>query len=329
MKNLLRLLFILLFLVIVLIIFGLFLPGKHKIVVRKAIDVPAEIVFPLVNDFRNWNSWSPWLQNDTSMIVKTEKHTSGKGARLSWESEKYGNCIVIITHCIEPESIAINFDYGTKSQTNSLWNFLQTDEGTQLEWTISLERLSIWERYFVLFNKNRMRQLIVSGADELEELAITFSRSRIGEIQMARCEARPVIVMSDSVLAANVPARMQEMFAYLNTFFQRRKLEASGNPIAVFYGVVSDSLFKFDCAIPVTERTWVWQTLRFYQMPATNVVSVSHFGYPTDKAHRAILKYIEANKLEANGFPFEEYLYDAQSDIDTVSWETKVYYPVK
>lgn len=329
MKTLLRTLFILLFLMIGIIIAGLFLPREHKIVVKKQIDIPRTIVFGLVNDFTNWKDWSPWMLNDKQMEVTTGDKPAGKDAKIQWKSNIYGNCKLAMTHSVLPESVAVNFDFETKSKTVSLWYFEPTDEGTLVNWTINITHLSIWERYFVLINKKEMQLLIEYGAKSLDSLSRSFSRSRIGEIQISQYNTQPSIIMTDSVRADKITSRIFEMHNYINGFFERRELKANGNPFALFYGNVNDSLVKIASGIPIAERTWVWKTLGYFEMPSTKVVTVSHYGYPTDKAHRAILKYIESNNLEKNGFPFEEYLYNPVSNNDTINWETKVYYPVK
>ena len=329
MKAILRILFFLLFIVIAVVAVGLFLPDEHKIVVNKEIDVPRPIVFDLVNNFSNWKEWSPWILKDKQMVVKVNKPASGKGASMEWESMLFGNCKTTIIHSVSPESIAVNFDFGTPGKTTSLWYLDSTEDGTLVNWTMNLTKLNIWERYLVLFIKKDMKSLVESGTQSLDSLAMTYSRSRIGEIRVSQFESQPTIIMIDSVNKNRVPRRMEEMFDYVNRFFERRELTPTGNKFALFYGNINDTLVKFACGLPLAERTWVWTTLAFYQMPSTKVVAVSHFGYPTDKAHRAILKYIQANNLKRNGVPFEEYLYDPRTNNDTVNWETKVYYPVE
>jgi hypothetical protein len=290
MKTLLRILFVLLFLIIGIVIAGLFLPKEHQILVKKQIDVPRNIVFGLVNNFSNWKDWSPWIKKDRQMEVIIDNQTSGKGAEFKWISSIYGDCKASITHSVYPESVAVNFDFGTISNTVSLWYFDQNDEGTLMNWTMNLTHLSIWERYFVLFNKDEMKLLIESGAETLDSLSRSFSKSRIGDVQISQFEAQPSIVMYDSVSTAKLTSRISEMNRYIENFFEKRNLKADGNPFTLFYGNVNDSLVKIACGIPIAERTWVWKTLGYFEMPLTRVVTVSHFGYPTDKAHRAILK---------------------------------------
>jgi effector-binding domain-containing protein len=329
MKNLLRVLFVLLFFIVGIVIAGLFLPSKHQIVVKKKIDVPRSIVYSLINDFGRWNDWSPWMKKDKSMQVNIGNISSGKGASMTWKSEVFGNCSANLYHSVPTESVAVDFDFGTKSKTTLLFYIDPTDEGSLLNWTVDLTHLSVWERYFILFNKVEMKLLIESGANSLDSLSRTYSRSRIGEITVEEFKAQQTIMMVDAVKPANQAKRISEMNSEIKNFFEKRDLGIEGKPYLLLLGSVNDSLVKIASAFPIAEKTWVWKSLQNFEMLSTRVVTVSHFGYPTDRAHRAILKYIEENKFERNGVPFEQALYDATINTDTVNWETKVYYPVK
>jgi effector-binding domain-containing protein len=329
MKSLLRILFVLLFVIVGIVIAGFFLPSKHQIVVKKQIDVPRSIVYSLVNDFDRWNDWSPWMKKDKNMQVTLGDISSGKGAAMTWKSKVFGNCSANIYHSVPTESVAVDFDFGTKSKTTLLFYIDPTDEGSLLNWTVDLTHLSIWERYFILFNKDGMKSLIESGANSLDSLSRTYSRNRIAEIAVEEFKAQSTIMMVDSVRPGIVSKRISEMNSEIKNFFEKRNLVIEGKPYMLLFGSVNDSLVKIASAFPIAEKTWVWKSLQNYEMPATKVVTVSHFGYPTDRAHRAILKYIEENKFEQNGIPFEQSLYDSSVNTDTVNWETKVYYPVK
>jgi effector-binding domain-containing protein len=119
------------------------------------------------------------------------------------------------------------------------------------------------------------------------------------------------------------------MLKSVQQFFDSRKLSTSGNAFMINYGNVNDSLVKIACGFPIKEPTWVWKTLNLYKFPASGVVTIQHFGYPTDKARRAVQKYCVANGLVINGAFWEEYLYNPETSNDTLSWETKIYCPVK
>lgn len=51
------------------------------------IQAPDSVVFDLVNNFQNFNQWSPWYELDPSTAYTFSGPTEGVGARMSWVSE--------------------------------------------------------------------------------------------------------------------------------------------------------------------------------------------------------------------------------------------------
>ena len=58
--------------------------------VQRAIGVkaPPEKMFPLINDFHQWVTWSPWENKDPAMKRSYGGAESGKGAVYGWEGNK-------------------------------------------------------------------------------------------------------------------------------------------------------------------------------------------------------------------------------------------------
>ena len=58
--------------------------------VQRAITVkaPAEKIFPLINDFHQWGTWSPYETRDPAMKRSYSGAASGKGAVYGWDGNK-------------------------------------------------------------------------------------------------------------------------------------------------------------------------------------------------------------------------------------------------
>jgi hypothetical protein len=75
--------------------------------VERAIDIKAapESIFPLINDFHQWESWSPY-NKDPAMKNTYSGAGSGKGARYAWEGNKeVGQGEISITDAVSPRQI--------------------------------------------------------------------------------------------------------------------------------------------------------------------------------------------------------------------------------
>ncbi len=58
--------------------------------VRRATTVkaPPERIFPLINDFHQWGTWSPYETKDPAMKRTYSGTASGKGAVYAWQGNK-------------------------------------------------------------------------------------------------------------------------------------------------------------------------------------------------------------------------------------------------
>jgi uncharacterized protein YndB with AHSA1/START domain len=59
-------------------------PATFRIQRATAIEAPPERIFPLINDFQQWRSWSPWEKLDPNLERTYGGPPSGPGATYAW-----------------------------------------------------------------------------------------------------------------------------------------------------------------------------------------------------------------------------------------------------
>ena len=59
-------------------------PSEFRIERSTTIAAPAPAVFTQVNDFHNWQAWSPWAKLDPDVKNSYEGAPTGKGAVFAW-----------------------------------------------------------------------------------------------------------------------------------------------------------------------------------------------------------------------------------------------------
>jgi Polyketide cyclase / dehydrase and lipid transport len=59
-------------------------PSEFRIERSTTIAAPAPAVFAQVNDFHNWQAWSPWAKLDPDVKNSYEGASAGKGAVFAW-----------------------------------------------------------------------------------------------------------------------------------------------------------------------------------------------------------------------------------------------------
>src|SRR5438128_1422292 len=60
-------------------------PAQYTVSRSTSISAAPGDIFPLVNDFHNWDGWSPWAKIDPAMKVTYEGPPAGNGAIYSWK----------------------------------------------------------------------------------------------------------------------------------------------------------------------------------------------------------------------------------------------------
>ncbi len=168
---------ILIVLVIGIILFlgvGLFLPGAAHVERSISIDAPPSTVFGLVNDFREFNRWSPWFERDPETQYTFGGPDSGVGAKMSWTSDQpdVGSGSQEIVASEPYGSVRMNLDFAEQGTADSYFKLVAEGSGTRVTWGFDTELgLNPIARYFGLFFDSLIGPDYESGLVNLKELA--------------------------------------------------------------------------------------------------------------------------------------------------------------
>src|SRR5258705_3492350 len=55
---------------------------------RTSVKAPAAAIFPLINDFHNWASWSPYEKKDPAMKRTFSGTPAGVGSVYEWDGDR-------------------------------------------------------------------------------------------------------------------------------------------------------------------------------------------------------------------------------------------------
>jgi hypothetical protein len=113
-------------------------PDEFRIQRSAHINAPPEKIFPLLNDFHNWPSWSPWEKLDPSMQRAHSGAPSGLGAIYQWEgNKKVGKGRMEIT-LSSPVQITIKLDFFKPFEAHNTAEFTLDRDGnaTDITWAM-------------------------------------------------------------------------------------------------------------------------------------------------------------------------------------------------
>jgi hypothetical protein len=87
-------------------------PGSFHVERTATIDAAPDRIFPLVNDFHTWSSWSSYEQVDPAMKRTYSGAANGKGAVYEWAGNNMiGEGRMEITDASHPSRVTIKLDF--------------------------------------------------------------------------------------------------------------------------------------------------------------------------------------------------------------------------
>ncbi|WGS19816.1 MULTISPECIES: SRPBCC family protein [unclassified Bradyrhizobium] len=114
-------------------------PNTFRVTRAASIEAPAERIFPLINDFHRWTTWSPYETRDPAMKRTYDGAANGKGAVYAWDGNKnVGSGRMEILDAQAPSKIVIKLDFLTPFEGHNTAEFTMLPQGdaTNVTWTM-------------------------------------------------------------------------------------------------------------------------------------------------------------------------------------------------
>src|ERR1043166_300778 len=116
----------------VLVVVVLLQPATYQVERSTTINAPAPVVFAQVNDFHNWNNWSPWAKLDPAMKQTFGGAPAGTGATYAWTGNKeVGEGRMTITDSHPSDLVKIKLEFLKPFAATSNTDFTFTPQGNQ------------------------------------------------------------------------------------------------------------------------------------------------------------------------------------------------------
>jgi hypothetical protein len=133
-------------------------PDTFHVERSMAIAAPPERILPLIDDFRNWRSWSPYEKLDPAMKRTLSGAESGKGAVYEWQGNgKAGQGRMEIA-AASPSKVAIDLRFLKPFRAHNLAEFrLEPQDGaTKVTWAMDGKIPFAAKVMHTIFNMDRM-----------------------------------------------------------------------------------------------------------------------------------------------------------------------------
>ena len=149
----------------------------------------------------------------------------------------------------------------------------------------------------------------------------------ITKIQLA---AQPVVGIRTTVAMNEIGNVMGPLFGEVHGHIQRSGGRPAGMPLAIYHSVPTDTV-DLECAIPVAAPIAGAGRVQAGELPAGTAVTVTHIG-PYDNLPQtwaALTAWMQSQKLEGAGAPWEVYVTDPGAEPDQSKWRTDIFFPVR
>lgn len=120
---------------------------------------PARSVFDQVNDFHNWDHWSPWAKLDPNMKLLISDPSAGVGADYAWEGNKQagkGRMTITESRLSEFVGLDLQFEKPITASNQVEFLFTPTAGGTTVRWVMTGRKNFMFKAFHLLVNMDKM-----------------------------------------------------------------------------------------------------------------------------------------------------------------------------
>jgi len=125
--------------VVIVLVLAALRPDGFKVERVGLVDAAPEVVFPFIDDFHRWGSWSPWEKLDPAMVKTFSGADRGVGAVYHWVGNaKAGEGNMEIVESSAPGLVKIKLDFLKPFEAHNTAQFLMVAKGggTEVTWSM-------------------------------------------------------------------------------------------------------------------------------------------------------------------------------------------------
>jgi Polyketide cyclase / dehydrase and lipid transport len=134
-------------------------PDAFRIQRATSMKAPPEKIFPLINDFHSWASWSPWEKLDPALKRTYSGAASGQGAVYEWEgNKKVGQGRMEILESSPSSKVLIKLDFIKPFEAHNTAEFTLDRQGdsTTVTWIMNGQQPYMFKVMSVFCSMDKM-----------------------------------------------------------------------------------------------------------------------------------------------------------------------------
>ena len=314
-------------------------PNNYDIQRTRIINAPAAVLFNTVNDFKNWETWSPWIEKEPDLQITYPENTSGIGASYSWiGKEGAGN---MKTLAVSPyDSISQDMQFEDFPPSNIYWKFDKTEKGTEVTWGMKSNKMPFILKFYAAISGGMDKMVgpdFERGLARLDSVAVNSMKAYNVTINgITEYGGGFYLYKTINATSSNISQVMGQQYGSIGMFMGQNNIAMNGMPFTIYHDMnFENGSVIMSNGMPVKEKIVVTgdtDILSGY-MPKQKVLRATLKGNYNNlpKAWKTTMTYIADNNLEQSTVnkPFEIYTTDPGDFPNPADWVTVIYIPLK
>jgi hypothetical protein len=310
--------------------------GEYFIERSRIINSPSNSVYNYVNDYRNWEDFGSWSDDDANMKFTYPENTIGKGAFYSWDGkEGSGSMTTVFTK--ENDSIAQKMTIdGMTSVVN--WKFKDTIGGTKVTWSTKGKM----DFFFKIYSA------ISGGVDKLigtmyEKSLSKLDKNLVYEIKTFSIKSNGLvtkpqvyyIAQSFTTEISKINKNFKIVLPKITSFCNDNNITINGSPFIIYHTYdLKSGLASISIALPIQSEIFLSEgsdinsgKINAYEAVQTTLVGdYSHIGQAFTKA----TAFLNQKQLKKDPkYAFIAVYKTGKTEVRNPSkWSTEVYIPL-
>lgn len=311
--------------------------GDFVIEQSTVIKVPREIVFNYVNDYRNWEEWGAWKEDDASMKFTYPDNTVGQGGSYSWKSND-GDGEMKTIFVKQNDSIAQKITSDSNQYLSSI-TFKDTVGGTKVTWR-SKGSIDFMSKVYATFSggvNKMMNTMYERSLNNLKQVITkeinTFNVTVEGITQKP---ATFYVRQTATAKLKDMQSTLNPMLQKMITFFKNNAMAMNGKPFVIYESIDTQAgTITFSVGGPLREEIFLaaGSDISVARLEAFSALKTTLTG---DYSHRdeAIAKaktHLSKNNIQQNTALkyMDVYIKNAADVKNPSKWVTEILIPVQ
>ncbi len=318
--------------------------GSFSVSKNKTINAPAEVIYNNVKDFKNWETWGPWMTEDEKIELNYAEKTEGEGASYSWKSEEMGDGSLKTIRVIPNKEITQEMVFNASAgdiTSNMVWKFEETETPgtTRVTLEINGEKSFLQKVYANIKNENleaSLGNMYEQGLTNLEAVAIEeMKKFTVNVDGIAQHSGGYYLYNSTSAKMNDVGVKMGAMMGQVAGYMEANSIPMAGKPFTL-YNLIDEAngTVIFSACVPTRDRVVTPEgstIVSGFMEPVSALKTTLKGNYENlQEAYTQAQAYLSKNGLQPHPTAkiFEVYVTDPTEVPNPAHYVTEIYMPV-